>query len=146
MESRVKMEVEAAGMLPLAKECRGLQKLEEAGRVLPWGLRGNTALPTPWFQTSGLQNGVVLKDSPRKRIHPFYRRIYLSSRGNSQPYRQWPGSTWNLRLLEPKACCHRLWGNGPSLLDRVRLGNRGRGPVSPLLTDTCEGAEGHRGP
>lgn len=46
-EGRVTTEAEIRVMRPPAKEHLETQELGEAGRVLPWSLRGSTALPVP---------------------------------------------------------------------------------------------------
>jgi len=82
-------------MLSQVKECQrppgmGINK----GAFSPRAFGGNMALPTPWFQASGLWNyervnfccfkpeslGVICYDSLRKLIHfPFYLVLFIYS-------------------------------------------------------------------
>lgn len=64
-ESQVTREAETGVTQPHAKQLPGLPAAPGARtgprRTLPLSLRGSTVLLTPWFQTSGLQDGEKIK-------------------------------------------------------------------------------------
>ena len=60
----MKTESEPGVMWPQAKDTRGHQKLEEAGRVPPTAFRGSPALPAPCSQTSGLHTMIEVIFKP----------------------------------------------------------------------------------
>lgn len=48
------------GMPRMASKAAAERSEAEARQNAPAGLRGSPVLPTPWFLTSGLQNGEII--------------------------------------------------------------------------------------